>query len=702
MPKTQIQINTQFQGTGAGDAAVALGKVGATASKAERELLAYAGAVAKAQRTQGDAAGAVKTYENALAQVDRTSRQAIATEGQLAASIAQVQRQAQSAPILPRTVESFGTQAIDQFKSGLLGIVGPAAIASAAIAAIPAALNLAQSSAKIDATRQSFDNLAKSVNTTGDTLLTKLHAAAQGTVSDAALIQAANSGLLLTQGKIAGDLPRILEIARAAAQATGDDVDFVFNSLVTGIARGSPKVIDNAKITLDASAAFETYAKSIGKSADQLTAAEQQQATLNAVLVAGTQLIASAGPAADTDAAAFARFGATIENIKNSTGSFLAGGLRPLVTEFNQTTNAVAGLSAWYQQLGVQTSAQQNASAAYDAELKKSGDMVLAQAAYERALAEASALSAIGVLKSADADDRRAAAALAAIPAIDARTDAERRLANATGLADQRKGEQTGTDLSAAQFDKFSNLARGGAAEAAAEKKRVDEAAAKDAATLQDVQFNNQLKKAKDNVAKIALLRGRESGADPIEKARIEGQIIDLQSQKVAGLSKEKNLQESIYDSVNKQVQAAIDLRQARAQGALDTLKENRELKTAQAILNSPNANAEFKQTAQAKIDLIGANRAERALKEKELTASAGGSISASGKLLQSVPSAGGPVASAAPVGATGGALNAPQPAAAAAGGSTMTVNVIVDGKAAWSGMAPYAWDEFVHAARVQ
>src|SRR5260221_2773342 len=36
-------------------------------------------------------------------------------------------------PILPRTLESFGTGAIEQFKSSLLGIVGPAAVATAAI-----------------------------------------------------------------------------------------------------------------------------------------------------------------------------------------------------------------------------------------------------------------------------------------------------------------------------------------------------------------------------------------------------------------------------------------------------------------------------------------------------------------------------------------------------------------------------------------
>lgn len=44
-------------------------------------------------------------------------------------------------PILPRTVERFGTEAIDQFRSGLLGLVGPAAIAGAAVAGVGVAFS---------------------------------------------------------------------------------------------------------------------------------------------------------------------------------------------------------------------------------------------------------------------------------------------------------------------------------------------------------------------------------------------------------------------------------------------------------------------------------------------------------------------------------------------------------------------------------
>ena len=234
--------------------------------------------------------------------------------------------------------ERFG----ESVKSSMLGIVGPAAIAGTAIAALKGIGDLGALGARIQATRGSFDALAQSANTTGDVLLASLNKAAQGTIADAQLIQSANTGLLLSQGRIAKELPRLIEIARASAKATGQEVGFVFDSLVRGIARGSPLIIDNAGITLDAAGAFETYAKSIGKSADELTKAEQQQATLNAVVAAGNDIIAKTGGAAESNATSIARMSAATENLKNNIAVLVANGLGPLAAGAAQaTTSAV-------------------------------------------------------------------------------------------------------------------------------------------------------------------------------------------------------------------------------------------------------------------------------------------------------------------------------------------------------------------------
>jgi hypothetical protein len=223
----------------------------------------------------------------------------------------------------------------------LAGSMGTIGTIGATIGIAKVGLDMAITGGKILATRDSFDALAKSVGTTGDALLTGLRAAAQGAVTDADLIASANSGILLTGGKLAKDLPRLLEIARAASKATGEDVGFLFNSLVTGIARGSPKIIDNAKITLDSAVAFDTYAQSIGKSADQLTAAEQQQATLSAVLLAGNKIIKDTGGASVTTATQIAQGQVAITNLKDQLSTLVAIKVGPFAADLAALGNAL-------------------------------------------------------------------------------------------------------------------------------------------------------------------------------------------------------------------------------------------------------------------------------------------------------------------------------------------------------------------------
>jgi len=296
------------------------------ALQAEKATLRYANALAASQRAQGDAAGAAETYRTVLDQLTPGTVEALNATTRLAQAENAVAKSAREAAggaaVLPRTIAGLSHEALSAVQS-LAGIGG-------ALKLIGEGAELAQLGAKAQVTRASFDNLAKSIGTTGTVLLTELRAAAQGTISDAQLIESANSGILLTSGKLASDLPRLLEIARASARATGEDVGFVFDSLVKGIARGSPQIIDNAKITLDAAGAFETYAKSIGKTPDQLTRAEQQQATLNAVLAAGDDIIKRVGDDADSNAPKLQRLGAGLANIKAGFGAGLANEIAPV------------------------------------------------------------------------------------------------------------------------------------------------------------------------------------------------------------------------------------------------------------------------------------------------------------------------------------------------------------------------------------
>lgn len=291
-------------------------KAAAAVSKAERDVLSLAQAEFRLQAATGNLAAGQQTLATAISRVDATSAGATRALTTLAQSEQKASAGGAGLAALPRTID---------------GITGPAARAAIAITGIGSAMalaskgvELAQIGAQSMAARESFDGLAMSAKTTGQTLLTSLRAAAAGTISDTKLMISANTGLLLVGDKIASALPKLVEIARASARATGQEVDFLFNSLVLGISRGSPKIIDNAGITLDAAGAMETYAKSIGKTVDQLTNQEQQQATLNAVMATGQGFIEKIGTSTDGAAVSFAQLKASSENATASVGTLIA------------------------------------------------------------------------------------------------------------------------------------------------------------------------------------------------------------------------------------------------------------------------------------------------------------------------------------------------------------------------------------------
>lgn len=201
----------------------------------------------------------------------------------------------------------------------LVAIPLPALAAVAAVVALGAAfISLGQRGAELVPLAESFDRLTASVGISSQALLVDLRKAANGTVSDFDLIKRANLALVGSTGEFGKEfgqkLPQVLAAARAASKATGQDVDFLFQSLVSGIKRASPMLIDNTGIVLKLGEANEALAKKLGKSVEQLSSEEKQIATLNATVAAGSALITSLGDAQESNAEKLARANATITN----------------------------------------------------------------------------------------------------------------------------------------------------------------------------------------------------------------------------------------------------------------------------------------------------------------------------------------------------------------------------------------------------
>ena len=166
--------------------------------------------------------------------------------------------------------------------------------------------------------------------------LEKLRQAAKGTIPDLELMRQTNVALTGAGNELAKEfgesLPRLLEVARASARGTGQDVGFLFQSLVTGVKRTSPMLIDNTGLQLRLGAANESLAASIGKTVEELSAEERQIAILRATLQAGEGVIAQFGSDQLTAAESVAAARAQLSNLGQTIGAVFQPALQTVAS----------------------------------------------------------------------------------------------------------------------------------------------------------------------------------------------------------------------------------------------------------------------------------------------------------------------------------------------------------------------------------
>lgn len=301
---------------GVPSAAPAIDAAGRAAAQTEKDILRYASSLAGAQRAQGDLSGAVQTYRTALSQLTPNTIEA----NRATAGLARAQRD------LENSARS-GAGGLNSLNTAL-GVVGSIAAAAGIARATGALVQLGAQAQQTDAR---FQQLARQTGTTGDLFLTALRQASGGAISDTNLQLDAMKANLLGVGRTAEDLGPLLAIARDRAQQMGITVDFAFDSLVTGLGRGSRLILDNIGVIVKVEEVNEKYAKSVGKTVAALTEEEKKQALVNEVLRQGNETIAATGGALDLTNTKIERVNANLDNLKARAGGGLANLFSPAI-----------------------------------------------------------------------------------------------------------------------------------------------------------------------------------------------------------------------------------------------------------------------------------------------------------------------------------------------------------------------------------
>lgn len=606
--------------------------------KTERAILSRANAEARLAQIQNTGANtlagltrAEQIYQQALAKVDQTGIAAIRTQGQLASVQNRIANQT-SGIALPRTVESFGTQAIDQFKQGLLGIVGPAAVATAGIAALTATAQSFKDAfafkAQLDATNLAIRTNLAGVRDQGQVFAQAAQFAARYrlTQQETSDILASSTDILRVSTASVGDLESALlrlqsrdvskpvsEAARAVRELNSGDVTSI-KELFNVPAKDALQMKNEIAGGADAVQVLTSYLDRAGVGMAVLENRSKGAAgAINEQRIAAEKLALAQAKFSEGPGVAFTDFktNALKEFTAILTGDFTEIKARNAARIEGQNAYNLAIQQGKTDAEAMAIAQQVMANAERDAAVAAAG----AATAHDRlkddtiAVVDATRLSADALSKDAqeklkstiasaqlsaqqaqlDADSRRAAQGLLGagdqaiilaqkygIATTQAQflIDQQQKLSNATALADQRKGEQTGTDLSAKQFDDFSKLARAGAEEAAADKKRADDKQKAEAARIQSAQNALALARATTKEQKIAELQRQQAATtDQAEKLQLQAQI---EQEKRAGASRVGTAKSTALQLQNTEQNSQLQLLRTQREG-LERLRDQQE-----------------------------------------------------------------------------------------------------------------------------
>lgn len=158
----------------------------------------------------------------------------------------------------------------------------------------------------------------------------------EANVAQGLVAQFARNQLDLAKGT---DLARV---AQDAAVISGQNSTEVLDQLVHGITTQNSLVLRNAGVNVQAGAAMDAYAKSLGKSSRELTESERAQAVLNAVLREGKNVAGAYAAAMEEPGKVLRSYPRIIDDIKLSIGRPLLQAFGPIILKGYELAKAIS------------------------------------------------------------------------------------------------------------------------------------------------------------------------------------------------------------------------------------------------------------------------------------------------------------------------------------------------------------------------
>ena len=238
-----------------------------------------------------------------------------------------------------------------QMEKSIIGVRKAWLQAAAAVVAVKGAWDVAEMSAKAEQQKVAFSNLAASYGQDSDMLINKLRDISDQTIDTATMINRAGTAMMM--GIAPDEIVKLMEIARATARMTGQDVSAAFSDISLAVGRQSKMILDNLGIIVSVEKANQDYAAQLGKTSKELSDAERKQAFMNATIKGGSELMETLGEQSGTTTDKMEQFAALCNDIKIVLGGAVINATLKATATFQWLAAGVLEVLAGFKKLQV-------------------------------------------------------------------------------------------------------------------------------------------------------------------------------------------------------------------------------------------------------------------------------------------------------------------------------------------------------------
>lgn len=206
---------------------------------------------------------------------------------------------------------------------GMIKSLTAMGVALGAVKVAGDAWRAATQGAELKRAEKAFKDMAGNVDQNMDDIVDAMQRATGGALDMQTAMELASRAIKLGVATTPEEFAKLADSATRLGAAMGRGPVDAINDVVTGIGRMSPLILDNIGIVTNGGQVFDDYAKSLGKSAKELSDAEKKQALLNQTVSDGMKL-------GDANATGFEQMNAALTDLGNVIKKNLVPVLEPL------------------------------------------------------------------------------------------------------------------------------------------------------------------------------------------------------------------------------------------------------------------------------------------------------------------------------------------------------------------------------------